>query len=165
MQRIGGKNQSCQYIFYSIPTFLSQTQIKGYGNNICIAAILHPAAVVCPVQQGLTLSAAAVQVARRTMFEYARHCFLQELFPENCKTFFPKIANFIFLLQGIGTEFAFPSAFKIDPPLPLIFPDNRSGASPSEDLLLRLAPIYCLFIIHASPFLTVLLTSWIGKDH
>jgi len=33
------------------------------------AGCLHFAAVVCPVQQGLALSAAAVQVARRTVFD------------------------------------------------------------------------------------------------
>jgi len=56
---------------------------------------------------------------------------LQNVFPENCNSIFPKIANFIFLLQGIVTGFAFPSAFKIDSLLPLIFPDARGYQQPS----------------------------------
>jgi len=44
---------------------------------------------------------------------------------------FRKVANFLSLLLDTVTGFAFPSAFKIDPVLPLVFPDIRGYQQPS----------------------------------
>jgi len=56
---------------------------------------------------------------------------MQNVFPKSCMSIFLKVANFLSLLLGTVTGFAFPSAFKIDPVLPLVFPDIRGYQQPS----------------------------------
>ena len=56
---------------------------------------------------------------------------LQNVFPQSCKTFFPKVANFISRCLSIVTGFAFPSGLKLPPSCHWFFPDTRGYQQPS----------------------------------